>query len=589
MTDEEELEELEYLRLKAKAAQGAKTAPAYDPSKGLDIPASAPRGPLSVGAGETFLNKTGEALPLGRQVSSSLGAMLLSALQPHHGVRLTPRAAAELGTAQEAPSPGLAENYRKIRDSIGERTEAGALQNPKAALAGTVLGTGLSLAAPLPKVSVGSGAAGRVLSNALTAGAYGAVNGAANSRGDLTKGEVGQVLKDAVGVEGLQRAAEDAKAGKYVRAALDVAGAGGLGGLVTGGVLGTAGELARKPLAAAREGVGNAAQSFANRKALNALGAMKPQLNALGSEEAQKLGQYALEKGIVSPLASRATMADRVDALRKGAGSNVSGVLDEVDRLALPQERLSSEVAARNVERLASETAQKPALRNIANKFRNEAENIRASAAGGEAPGGMSLRDFEETVARPYKQTTNWNADIALPKETLKQLPRALESEVERVAGQVAQRTGKGDLLSRYQGAKQDYGKLAELRDIAEEGLKRQASNHTFSLKDIMLAGPAMAGAASHGAMGGLVGGGASLIGSKLANRFGDQMSATTAAALAKALSSPSQGAASGRTAELLANALGLNRSPVMAPQMALNDKQKQEALAQALAAGGSR
>lgn len=562
-------------------AETAAPTAAFDPDaflaklEGKHTPAPGEVAEGLKGSGSSFLHTAADALPLGRPVANALTALGLSAFGPKAGAKLTPQAAKELGMPQEAAQPGLVDNYRSARDVFSQRTAAGKEANPWASGAGTVAGTALSLLAPLPKAAVGTGAAGRIASNALTGGAYGALNAAVNGKADLTKGEVGQALKDVVGVEGLQQAGADWGEGKKLRALLDVMGAGGVGGALTGGALGGVTEWLRKPVSNALTSASGRLQSFANRKALNALGAMKPELNALGSEGAQAVGQFANDAGIVSPLASRATMAERIEALRKTAGGKLSGALGELDALAAPGERINSADAARKVEELAAETARKPALRNIANKFSNEADNIRASTIAGESPGGSTLRDFEEVVARPYKQTTNWNADLALPKETLKQLPRALEAEVERAAETIAKRTGS-DALDRYRAAKGDYANLAELKDIAEEGLKRQASNHTFSLKDAMYAAPAAMAGIGHGSMGSLVAGGLGVGASKLANRFGDQMSAASARSLAKILR---------QAPELAGDAVGtlLSNAPAAAPNAVTPDSRLQLALAHAL------
>lgn len=243
MTEAEQLElELEALQLEKEQAEATKGPP----------PAAAKAPPLQVGAGETFINRAAEALPTGRPLVNALTALGMKVFRPSAGARLTPQAAAELGVAQEAPTPGLLDEYRGAREDFNRRTEAGAEAHPYAAGAGTLAGTALSLAAPLPKVGIGGKAAGkglRVLNSALTAGGYGALNGVVNGKADLSRGEFGQAVKDAIGVDALKQAGQDFSEGHYGRAALDVLGAGAVGGTLAGGTLeGVALPLAKKAL-----------------------------------------------------------------------------------------------------------------------------------------------------------------------------------------------------------------------------------------------------------------------------------------------------------------------------------------------------
>lgn len=566
--------ELELLAIEEEdAAEAAHAAPAPKKAKEYSL------GPVTVGqrAGplETFLNKTADALPLGRLGVNGASALMQQALRlGGHGqqsARLTPQAmeelragAGDMGAGERASLlagpkdalPGLVQGYRDARQTYGERTAAGEADNPWAGRFGTGVGTALSLLAPLPKATVGSGAGGRIASNALTGGGYGVLNGAINGNADVSRGEIGQLLQDMA--------------------------SGGVVGALTGGVLGGAVELGRM-------GAG-ALKSFANRKALNALGAMKPELNDLGTKRAQELGEHALEQGVVSPFASRKTMAARAAEGKTAAGEKLNNALADVDAVALPQERagLTSEAAAKQIDQLANEIGRKPALRAVAEKFRQEAAAIRGSADAGQSPGGLSLQQYEELIARPYKGVTNWAADLRLPKETLKQLPRKLEANAEDAIEQVAGRTGDKGPLSRYVTGKRQYGNQAELAEIAEEGLKRQGSNGTLSLKDLHAVTPGvLLGSMSHGGMGGAVGGAATLLGSKVLNRFGDQWSATGANALARALSSGSAGMA-GQRAALLERALFERPSLMPAAGLSEADRSKLEQWANALRKDGS-
>jgi hypothetical protein len=124
--------------------------------------------------------------------------------------------------------------------------------------------------------------------------------------------------------------------------------------------------------------------------------------------------------------------------------------------------------------------------------------------------------------------------------------------------------------LSQYVSGKRDFGKLAELGDIAEEGLKRQASNRTFGLTDVLSGVGGAAAGSGGGPLGSLVTGGLGVLGGKLTSRFGDQVSATGANRLAKILNAAQAGSGGGvgQTAALFSNATR-SQSPMMSPALA--------------------
>ena len=187
----------------------------------LPVPPTEPIAPVEVGAGETFINRAANNIPLGRPaVDMATAAQLAAAprlgrLLPDSlarrlpgvvagpGAVLTPQARAELAAmGEEVPqepnpdaAPGLVDTYRGARDLRAARDELGALQNPTEAALGTIAGIGLSAMAPIPGVKSGAPASAgtlrRVLSGAragaLTGAASGAVAGLTDGQADLTR------------------------------------------------------------------------------------------------------------------------------------------------------------------------------------------------------------------------------------------------------------------------------------------------------------------------------------------------------------------------------------------------------------------
>lgn len=526
------------------------------------------------GVKETFINKAAAAIPLGTQLVNAMSALGMQGAHAlgHSGVHFTPEAAAELEQAGYSPNgPSLVNDYRKAQADFASRSEQGAKDNPWAAGIGTGVGTALSLAAPLPKVAIGGKGAGaglRVLNNALTAAGYGALNSAANSKGDLTRGEVGQVASDALGIGGMRQAAADAGEGHYGRAALDVMGAGGIGGALTGGALGGAVEGVRA--SGALPAASAALKRFSNRRAVDALGASGQDIKAIGLARADSLGDFAHENGIFSPFASRQTMADRVEAARKATGDRLTNAL-------APTESAGSAItrgdAAAALEAEAAKLDAQPALKSVADKFRAQAEAIR-NRPGAEA---IPVTEFERDVARPYKKMTNWNDNLKLPQETMQKLPMALEARVESEAQKVG-------TLPEYLAAKKDYGALAGLSDITEHALERDSVKKHVGLYDAMAALAAMQHGHSPGTM--LTNAALGYLGSKAMGRFGNQFAGSGARGLSRMLASnptPQNPAQTAAVFDALFGAPQLRPSP----QLSDADREKMQQYAQAM--GGAR
>lgn len=154
-----------------------------------------------VGAGETFINRAVNMIPLGRPVVDALSTAAMQGAKAlgvgKSGVQLTPQAQAELGSMGVERQPedtigNTVDTYRTMRDTRAQRTAAGSKQNPWAGRAGALTGFGLSLLAPLPKGGAG-------LTGAMATGAgYGALAGLTDGKADLTRGEFGQALEDTV-------------------------------------------------------------------------------------------------------------------------------------------------------------------------------------------------------------------------------------------------------------------------------------------------------------------------------------------------------------------------------------------------------
>lgn len=103
----------------------------------------------------------------------------------------------------DSKKPGLVDRYRKERDSFRADKEASRAASPKAYFAGQLLG---AMGNPVGRAVKGGSLLATAVKTALSAGGYGALAGLGASKADLTKGEVGQALKDVGLTAGLSAA-----------------------------------------------------------------------------------------------------------------------------------------------------------------------------------------------------------------------------------------------------------------------------------------------------------------------------------------------------------------------------------------------
>lgn len=538
---------------------------AFDPNAYLE--AKLAEGP-KVGAAETFGHRTVAALPLGTQIKNALGALWLQSAKMggvgKPGVRLTSEAAAEakargMSEATESSIPGLAEGYGQLRDTAAARDAAGARQNHNAALAGTGFGTALALLAPgLPKVSVGSGALGRVASSALTGGAYGTVNGAANSKGDLLKGEVGQVLSDAVGLDGLKRSYGAAKEGRPVAALLDLLGSGGIGGTIGGGVTGGLMEGARAtgvPQAVAGWVKGAALDK--GRKVLTNGADQLSTRNAVPDAAVEE----AIRSGAIKPMGTNQGAADRLGKLTEQVGDEYGRVVSELEARG---------VSGPDAKALADQLVGKGAAleRNTMNdalprEYLDSAEKLIGKAGPNGKLGLTQGEDLKRSLQRMAKYGRVEETPLNEVRKDIASVVR--QANENAISGAAKANPALEPLASQFEPVKRRLGNLLEAESAAQRGAARGAqrgAGSDFGIK-------ASAAAVASGQPG--------LIPAAMASNFARARLPSTLASggltLADLLGGvPGRGGKEGQVAELLSNLL--------------QDDDEQRALAEALRKG---
>lgn len=462
----------------------ANTPPAH-PGDDLDaLIASTPAAPAKrpqVGAKETFVDNALSTLPLATRITDGISALAAKALGPGDGVKLTPQAIQTLqANGEQVPqsyqAPGLADTYRNIRDERRLRSAVGSEDNPMAAGLGKGTGIGLSLLAPLPKVTVGAGVPGRIASNMLTAGAYGGANALADGQADLTRGEWGQAFRDVAGVDALNAAAKDYQEGHTGRAALDVMSAGVPGSMATAGALSGAQELGRMALSPLAGRVRESAIDSGRKALTNGYGSLsnRDPVSAEAVEEAVRSG------------------AIRAGGTTRGAFERLQGLTDEqADRYRQIVSGLEAqgvegprarEIAGQLMARGATLEMNTGANKAIPNAYMDEALN--AENLADPQTGRIGLTQGEN-IKRDLQRSARYGRFEETPlNEARRDIASVYRAAVERAVDEAGQQAGQGSqvraLADDFVPVKQRMGRLLEAEQAAQKGVSRGAHRSTI-------------------------------------------------------------------------------------------------------------
>lgn len=436
-------------------------------------PVETPPAPPTVGGWETYFLRGSQALPAGGLLADLISTALVEAgkrgMLPGgrdvEGERatLTPEAQAELeaGGGQVAEPEGAVDTYRDIRGTRRLRTAAGSEQNPGAARLGTATGIAASIAAPLPKVTVGSGRAGRIGSAALTGGAYGALNGATEGEADLTMGDVPGVLRDTA--------------------------TGAVVGTLTGGVLGGAVEMAR-PLAGALR---RFATEQARRTIQGGTDVMAGSRVPLSSEAADEI----LTSGAVQPFSTTQATAGRIEALASERGAVYGKILEELEQQGVQgpnAKALADQIYRRYLEEYPNYVSSKA----IPEIFKKVSENVDEAALPGppgvvEGPARLRLGLRQtEAIKQDLQDVAKFERLNANPSnETYRELSSTVRQANEDAILEAARAAPAGSrlraLAESFKPVKEQLARTLEARHFSRPGASKAQQRNPTNLKDL--------------------------------------------------------------------------------------------------------
>lgn len=384
--------------------------------------------------------------------------------------------------------------YEQARDESRANFKKAKEANPNTYLAGELGGSVATAAVP------GLGAA-NTLRGALALGAgIGAASGAGNSEAESADG----LAKDT------------------------------LLGLGVGGAGAGVGYGVAKAVPWAAKTAGEKLKALAEMRAVKSLGGSKKMLENLkktpGAES--RLGRTLLDKKVVTPLAGKEKMAERLSGVVDDKIDDLTGVIDDVSKA---QGKMSPENALRMEAAKFSPAEAAEALKNeLRQKYSHIPEDILAPQLEAidkwlNKTGRMDIKDvqaFKTQMQNFIKDGSYLKSNPGLAQETLKGIRSQLKTGVEKNADEFA--SIMGEQGGQIKSINQDLGGLFQGQDMVDDAIARGAKNRTVSLTDYISGG---AGAEVAGPMGM-----AAALGNKVVREKGSQVSAVAMDKAAKFL-----------------------------------------------------
>ncbi len=361
--------------------------------------------------------------------------------------------------------------YRTRRDVIRKADEKAAEEHPVTFGSGTVAGTALAMAAPGPgkvlgsarvatdvgrsaAATLGSSIGGALvrrmgtegLGRAVIAANEAAIAGVGMSKGDLTKGEIGEVAKDAA----------------------------------VGGMLGAGASIAAEKTAGAIGGLGAAIgrklEGLAETRAFKAAVGNQGKVynNAVAQDRVNEIGREVLDSGtlkardVINPFKTpAAAIRDRAEDKAAQAWDKIEGKFANLDKQhpggSVEMNDVGDAALMRAMEINSPNT--EPQVANLLRQGRSFDEMGPVTFAESQRLKNTYPYDPQD----PFKVASVFKREIG----------QAQEKGVERRLG--------ADALAEYKKDKKTYGLLTTAEDAAESLATRQDKNRTLSLTDNIL------------------------------------------------------------------------------------------------------
>lgn len=255
-----------------------------------------------------------------------------------------------------------------------------------------------------------------------------------------------------------------------------------------GGALGAAGYGLAKGVEAALPALQRGAQDTAESLAARSLGAERGTIKSLGADKVKQAGRYALDEGIVSPLASTDDLIARNEAALARSGEAGRNVREAID--ASGNYNFNPEEAATRFNEKAGDFWRSPLNKGETNQLQN---TLQAIQMRGESP--ISLKEAQ-VLKEELGKVANWKNNVSVTdKERMaRDAYGVVANMIDEAVDKGAQQLDSPELLQTLREANRTYssGKTAE--KLLQNKYAREQGNKIFGLTDTIAAGSGFAG-----------------------------------------------------------------------------------------------
>jgi len=254
----------------------------------------------------------------------------------------------------------------------------------------------------------------------------------------------------------------------------------------------------------------------AEEKAVEALNATLSQTERLSrSKDVKQLGRFLLDEGVVTPLASKKDIFQRLDDKTMEYGKQIGEKLQKFDEQILASQNAnllidSKEVANKIMSGVKQKYGHLDAYQGVIENLERQIAPMRASNAT------WTIGEANAQKAAWGDVIKTWGLDKTAEKKLAENIYRGINDEIEN---KIEIGFGK-EALQEFKDLKTKYGYLEEAEKIAEKSMAREAKNNDVGLTSYI-----------SGGVGGLIGGGPGvvigLLGREGMRRYGDQILAS--------------------------------------------------------------
>jgi hypothetical protein len=401
------------------------------------------------------------------------------------------------------------DSYVNLRDENIARQAALAKSNPKAYYGSMVAGgiaTAPAAELGVAKIAPAALTAGRIGKAATTGAALAAVANPGDTAGEVDGLQIGDRARNA---------------------AL---------GAAAGGALSAAAPLAGDAVSAVGDKLGSGAEYLAAR----ALGAERATIKKFGLDKVLAAGRQALNEGVISPLASSETMAERNAAVQSVGGDKMGKVYKAIDDAG--GSTFNPLDAATDVEKKVGDFYRSPINRGETHQLENTLEAI---TMRGDKP--IPLADAQE-LKQELGKVANWknSLNVTDKEKMAREAYGVISDHIDKATDAGAKALGTPELLDTLKAGKKLFSNSKVAEELLNNKIARETGNRFIGLTETGVGGAALAASGGNP----IIAAGA-VAGKKLVSKYGAATAAKLLDAGAKTLSNAPE------LAETLANNAG--------------------------------